>query len=68
MTELSYAVIGSGTTPYTTSIRKGQILNDGSTADGYRRGVNTIVINSEEYLSSPFFKPSGIILAANQNL
>lgn len=66
MTELTYSVIGSGTVPYTTSIRQGQVLSDGQAAQGYRRGINVTLINPEEVESSPFFKPSGVVLAANQ--
>ena len=66
MAELAYSVLGSGSVPYTTSIRQGEELGDGSLAAGYRRGVNTLCINAEEINSSPFFKPSGIQLAIDQ--
>ena len=66
MTEIAYSNLGSGSIPYTTSIRTGESLGDGQIAQGYRRGVNTLCINPEEYNSSPFFKPSGIMLASGQ--
>lgn len=66
MTEITYAHIGSGSIPYTSSIRAGESLSDGSSAQGYRRGINTLCINPEEYSTSPFFKPSGVVLKADQ--
>lgn len=66
MTDITHSNIGSGTIPYTTSIRRGQTLGDGQPAAGYRRGINVVVINPEEIEGTPFFKPSGIVLAANQ--
>ena len=66
MAEIAYSHLGSGSIPYTTSIRHGQSLSDGSTAQGFRRGVNTLCINPEEINSSPFFKPSGVVLASTQ--
>ena len=66
MAEIAYSHLGSGSIPYTTSIRHGQSLSDGSTAQGFRRGVNTLCINPEEINSSPFFKPSGVVLAIDQ--
>lgn len=66
MTEIAYSHLGSGSIPYTSSIRAGESLGGGQIAQGYRRGVNTVVINPEEYSSSPFFKPSGVVLAADQ--
>ena len=57
-------IIGSGSIPFTTIIRQGEILGDGSAAEGYRSGANVIITNPEEYTSSPFFAVSGITIGA----
>jgi hypothetical protein len=68
MTDMTYSHLGSGSIPYTTSIRAGESLSGDQVAQGYRRGVNVLCINPEEYSTSPFFKPSGIVLLADQIL
>ena len=66
MTEIAYSNLGSGSIPYTSSIRAGEDLGGGQTAQGYRRGVNVLIMNPEDSVTSPFFRSSGIVLAANQ--
>lgn len=56
MAKESYAIVGSGTLPYTTSILPpalGGTLEDGI---GYRGGTNVTVINPEDLSSFSVFK------------
>jgi len=57
------STIGSGTIPHVSMLRPGSVIpGHPTTAVGYRAGLQTIIVNPEEFLSSPTMKTSGIVL------
>jgi len=65
MSQIAATTIGSGTHPYTTSIRPGESLAGTDVANGVRTGIQTVLINPEEFVSSPFLNASGISIVSD---
>ena len=63
MARESTTYFGSGIVPSIVGIRSGRDLGNGETTRGYLIGTNVVVVNPEDYVSSPILGCSGISLA-----
>lgn len=63
MSRIAASTIGSGTVPHASVLRPGNIIPGYGPALGYREGVQTVIVNPEEFLSSPTMKTSGVIVS-----